>query len=292
MTIGFIGLGRMGSGIVRNLLRAGHSLIVYNRTRSRAEELAAEGAQVADSPAGVCEAGIVLTMVADDEALTNVTLGARGILAALRPGTIHASHSTIGIALAKRLTAEHTSSQQTYVSAPVFGRPEAAANAQLIVVAAGESGALDRLKPVFDAIGRKSIVVGEEPWQANALKLCGNFMLALMIEAFGEAFATMRKSGVEPRTFLDAMTGLFRSPVYEMYGGIIAEQRFDPAGFALKLGLKDVRLALRAADEVGSPMPFASILHDQFLAAMANGQSDLDWSSLTKIAARNAGLKE
>ena len=282
----------MGSGMARNLLRAGHSLIVYNRTPGRAQELAIQGAGIADAPSGVCDADAVLTMIADDEALEQVSFGEQGILAALRPGAIHASHSTISTALAQRLTAEHTSRNQIFVSAPVFGRPEAAANAQLVVVPAGDSNAIERLKPVFEAIGRQIVIAGKEPWQANALKLCGNFMLASMIEAFGEAFATMRKSGVEPRTFLEVILGLFRSPLYEMYGGIIAEQRFDPAGFALKLGLKDIRLTLRTADELASPMPFASVVHDQLLAAIASGQAELDWSSFTRIAARNAGLKD
>lgn len=277
--------------MARNLLRAGHRVTVYNRTRGRAEELAAEGARVASTPAGACDGEAVLTMLADDAAVEEVTFGREGIAGALPAGAVHLSHSTISAALARRLAAGHLERGQGYVSAPVFGRPDAAAAAQLLVAAAGPDADVARCRPLLDALGRKTVVVGSEAWQANAVKLCGNFMIASMLEAFGEAFATLRKSGVERGLFLEIITALFRSPVYESYGGIVAGEKFDPAGFALKLGLKDVRLALAVADEVGAPMPFASILHDQLLSALASGQGDQDWSSLTRVAARNAGLE-
>lgn len=290
MTIGFLGLGRMGSGMARSLLHAGHSIIAYNRTRSRAEELAKDGARVAGSPAEACEAGTVLTMLSDDSAVEEVAYGERGILHALKPGGLHISHSTISAAMAQRLARDHAARRQGFIAAPVFGRPEAAANAQLVVVAAGDHASIERARPVFDAVGRKTVVAGDQPWQANAVKLSGNFMIAVMIEAFGEAFAATRKAGVAPEAFLDAITALFRSPVYEAYGGAIARRQFEPAGFALKLGFKDIRLALALADQVSAPMPLASILHDQLLAAMAGGFENQDWAGVTKIAARNAGL--
>ena len=161
----------------------------------------------------------------------------------------------------------------------------------MLVVVAGPAQMAERCRPVFDAIGRESFVAGSEPWQANAVKLCGNFMLASMLEAFGEAYATLRKAGVAPRLFHDVMSALFGSPVYANYGRMIAEGQFEPAGFALKLGWKDVRLALETAQECVSPMPLASLLRDHFLAAMAAGQADADWSSLARVAARNAGLE-
>jgi 3-hydroxyisobutyrate dehydrogenase-like beta-hydroxyacid dehydrogenase len=282
----------MGSGMARNLLRAGYRVIAYNRTRSRAEALSADGAVVAQTPRDACAADAVLTMLADDAAVEQVVFEENGILGALPAGAIHISHSTISTALARRLAAGHTARNQGYLSAPVFGRPDAAANAQLIVVVAGDGAVVECAKPLFNAVGRKTVVVGAEPWQANAAKVCGNFMIASMIESFGEAFATLRKCGVEPAQFAGIMDALFRSPVYEGYSGGIVAGKFAPAGFALKLGYKDVRLALRTAEEAGSPMPFLSVLHDQFLTAMANGQEDLDWASLAKVAARNAGLPE
>ena len=148
------------------------------------------------------------------------------------------------------------------------------------------------MQPLFDAIGHRTVIAGTEPFQANAVKLCGNFMIGSMIEAFGEAFATLQKSGIDPSVFLDAMNGLFRSPVYENYGKIIADQRFEPAGFALRLGLKDAKLVLAAAEEAGAPMPFASVIRDHLIAALAHGQAEMDWSSFAKTAARNAAVDE
>jgi 3-hydroxyisobutyrate dehydrogenase-like beta-hydroxyacid dehydrogenase len=291
MTLAFIGLGKMGSGMARNLLRAGHQVTVYNRTRSNADLLAAEGARVADSIADAvrdCEAAI--TMVADDYAVEQTVLGAGGVVSALQPGAIHIGCSTISTKLARRLAAQHAEHRQNYVSACVFGRPEAAEAKKLLVVTAGPAETLNRCQPVFDAIGRQTFIAGVEPWQANAAKVCGNFMIASVLETFGEAFATLRKANVAPHLFLDVMNALFASPVYATYGRIIAEERFEPAGFALKLGLKDVGLALETARECASPMPVASVIRDHFLSAIALGQEDLDWSSIARIAARNAGL--
>ena len=281
----------MGSGIARNLLRAGNDVVVFNRSREKAEALTAEGARVADTPAGVCGgAEAVVTMLADDHAVEQIVFGENGIAAALAEGAVHISCSTISIAMARRLSTEHQRRAQMYLSAPVFGRPEAAESKNLLVVAAGPVELVERCRPLFDAVGRQTFVAGTEPFQANALKLCGNFMIAAMIEAFGEAFATLRKGDVLPGTFLEVMSTLFGSPVYANYGRAIADEKFEPAGFALRLGLKDVRLVLEAAEEFSAPMPLASLIRDQFLSAMAHGQADLDWSSVTRVAARNAGI--
>ncbi|MCW5979032.1 MAG: NAD(P)-dependent oxidoreductase [Bryobacteraceae bacterium] len=164
---------------------------------------------------------------------------------------------TIGATAAHRLAGEHHARNQRYVSAPVFGRPDAAESKKLLVVAAGSPEVVRECTPVFDAIGRQTFVAGSEPWQANAVKLCGNFMIAAMIETFGEAYATLWKAEVAPGLFLDVMNALFASPIYANYGRIIAEERFHPTGFALRLGLKDIRLALETAAECGSPMPLA-----------------------------------
>ena len=280
----------MGSPMARNLLRAGHEVTVYNRTREKSEALSGGGARIAASPAEACrDCEAVLTMLSDDGAVEEVVNGGDGVASALGNGT-HISCSTVSTAMARRLAAEHSGRGQGFVSACVFGRPEAAEAGKLIVVAAGGSGLIDRCRPVFDAIGRQTFVAGAEAWQANAAKLCGNFMIAAVLEAFGETFATLRKAEVGPRLFLDAMSALFGSPVYTNYGRAIAAEQFEPAGFALKLGLKDLRLVLETARECASPMPMASVLHDQMLSALANGQGDQDWSSVARVAARNAGL--
>jgi 3-hydroxyisobutyrate dehydrogenase-like beta-hydroxyacid dehydrogenase len=281
----------MGAGMARNLLRAGHDVAGFNRSRDKVEALASEGIRVADSVADACrDADAVITMLPDDAALEGVIFGEGGVAARMGPGAAHISSSTISTAMARRLSAEHAQRRQGFLSAPVFGRPEAAEAKKLLVVAGGPAELVERFRPLFEAMGRQMFVAGREPWQANSLKLCGNFMIASMIESFGEAFAHLRKAGVDPHVFLEAMVALFGSPVYGTYGGMIADERYEPAGFALPLGLKDVRLVLAAAEECAAPMPLASVIRDRLLTAMALGQERLDWSSVARVSARNAGL--
>jgi len=281
----------MGSGMARNLLRAGHEVVVFNRSREKAEALVADGARVSDTPAAACSVSeAVMTMLADDRAVEQVVFGENAVASALPEGAIHISCSTISTALARRLAAEHGRRGQGYLSAAVFGRPEAAEGKNLLVVAAGAPEYVERCQPLFDSIGRQTFVVGSDPAQANAAKLCGNFMIAAMLEAFGEAFATLRKAGVQPHAFLEIMSALFGSPVYANYGRLAADEKFSPAGFTVRLGLKDVRLVLETAEELAAPMPLASLIRDQLLSAMAHEQADLDWSSVTRVAARSAGI--
>ena len=278
--------------MARNLLRAGHTVAVYNRTREKAQALAAHGAQVASSPAVASRgAEVVMTMLADDGAVEDIVFGTDGIAAAMKEDCIHVSHSTISAALARKLTAEHARRNQGYLSVPVFGRPEHAEGRSLVVVAAGPSKTVGRCRPLFDAIGRHTFVVGTEPWQANIAKLCGNFIIMGVIEALGEANATVRKAGVAPESFLEIMNALLGSQLIANYGRIIVQEQFEPAGFTLQLGLKDVRLVQAASEECSSPMPLAGLVHDHLLAALAQGQGELDWSSMTQVIARNAGLK-
>lgn len=291
MKLAFIGLGKMGTGIARNLLRAGHQLTVFNRTREKADALAQDGATVASSPADAAKgAEAVFTMLSEDPAVEAVAFGPDAFSSTLQPGCVHVSSSTISIALSRRLEAQHKAAGQSYFAAPVFGRPEAAESAKLIVVTAGEQAVVQRLLPVLDAIGRRTFHIGDQPWQANAVKLCGNFMIASMLETFSEAFTTVAKAGLERQAFLDVMTELWGSPVYANYGRNIVERKYGPAGFGLTLGLKDVRLVLELAQQLESPMPLASLLRDHFLSAVANGQGELDWSSLELVLARSAGL--
>jgi 3-hydroxyisobutyrate dehydrogenase-like beta-hydroxyacid dehydrogenase len=291
MKIGFIGIGSMGLPMARNLLRARHSLAAYNRTPGRAELLADEGATVASSPSEVARsAEVVVTMLADDQALRSVMFD-QGVLEAMSPGAIHLGMSTIGVACTKQLAEAHAAAGQGYVAGPVFGRPDAAAAARLWVVAAGAEQNIEVCRPLMEAMGRAVSVVGADPWLAIVVKLTGNMLIASMIEALGEAFALQRKWGVEPRAFLEVVNGaLFNSQLYANYGNLIADERYEPAGFRLRLALKDTRLALEAADAVSVPWPLASLLHDHFLAAVANGKGDMDWAALAQVAAENAGL--
>jgi len=291
MNIGFVGLGKMGSAMARNLLRAGQAVSVYNRSREKAEPLKAEGARVADSPADAArDAEAVFTMLPDDRAVGEVVFGDQGIASALENGAAHISSSTISVAFAKKLAQKHSAKGQTYISAPVFGRPEAAEKKQLLVIPGGKPEAVQRFRPLFDAIGRRTFEAGAEPWHANAIKLCGNFMIASMLETFSEAFAALRKAKVDHHQFFEVMSELFGSPVYKNYGGAIANEKFEPAGFELKLGLKDLRQANEFANEVDAIMPFASILRDHFISAIAHGQEKMDWSSIALVSVRNVGL--
>ena len=295
MKLGFVGLGKMGAGMAGNLLKAGHEVKVYNRTREKASALEKHGAEVADSPAAAARnVDAVFTMLADDQALGQVVYGENGVLAGLSAGACHISSSTIGVAFSRKLAEQHAEAGKDYISAPVFGRPDAAENKRLIVVAAGDPKSVERFTPLFDAMGRRTFVIGGEPWHANALKLSGNFMIASMLETFSEAFTTLRKAGIDHKRFLEVIIELFGSPVYQNYGTVIAEQRFNTPGqgFGLKLGLKDVRLVCEFAESVEAPMPVATLIRNHFVSAMANGQEALDWSSLELVVARAAGLSD
>jgi 3-hydroxyisobutyrate dehydrogenase-like beta-hydroxyacid dehydrogenase len=291
MRVGFIGLGSMGLPMADNLRRAGHELRVFNRTGARARALS--GVHVATSPRDAAEGvDVLVTMLADDAAVEQMVLDRDGAIEGLAPGAVHAGMSTVGHTMAGRLGEEHLKRGQQYVSAPVFGRPDAARAAKLWIVAAGPAAAIDRCRPLLDAMGQGIDVVGDHPTQAVIVKLAGNLLLASAIEALGEAFALIRKHGIEPARFLEIVNGrVLRSPVYENYGRLIAEARFEPPGFHLRHGLKDVRLGLAAGEDAAVPLPVASVLRDRFLAALAWGWGDLDWAALARVAAVAAGLE-
>lgn len=292
MKIGFIGLGNMGAAIAHNLIKAGHTLTVYNRTRSRAEPFESLGARIADAP-GEAAAGaeVLVTMLADDRALESMIFAPGNAVQSLPAGAVHVSMSTISVALSRRLAEQHRQKDQHYVAAPVFGRPDAAAAAKLFVVAAGPATEIERCRPIFDAIGQKTFPGGDDAPAANVIKLAGNFLITTMIESLGEAFALVRKSGLDAGSFLDILTGsLFNAPIYRNYGSMIAADTFEPAGFKLPLGLKDNRLLLAAAEEVAVPMPMASLVRDRFLTALAQGLSESDWAAIARISFQDAGL--
>ncbi len=290
MKVGFIGLGHMGAGMATSLLRAGHDTTVYNRTPSKVQALVEQGAHAAARVADACRGDAVVTMLADDGAVEAVVFGEKGVIGSLGKGAIHISMSTISVALSESLAAAHVNAGQRFVAAPVFGRPEAAAAAKLFIVVAGAPDAVRICSPLFEAMGQKTLVVSNEPPAANLVKLSGNFLTASVIEALGEAMALVGKAGVDRHRYLEILTStLFTAPMYKMYGGLIAEQRFEPAGFAAPLGHKDIRLTLAAAETLRVPMPFASVLHDRFLTLLAQGGEALDWSAIGGLAARDAG---
>ncbi len=292
MRIAFLGLGNMGQPMARNLIRAGHEVTVYNRTRSAAKALAEERAKFADYPANAAAGQeTVITMLADDDAVESVSLGAHGVIEGMPPGSLHISMSTISPELSQRLSEAHRQHGHKYVAAPVFGRPEAAAAAQLFIVAAGARDAMAKAKPVFDVLGQRTFELGERPANANYTKLFGNFLITCVLEGLGEVFAAARKAEIDPNSVLNVLRStLFNAPVYNTYGQRIVDERFSPAGFKMPLGLKDTRLMLQAAENLQAPMPFANIVRDRFLSALANGYGDLDWSAVALVAAQSAGL--
>ena len=290
MNVGFIGLGSMGFAIAQNLLKAGHTLTVYNRTASKAESLRQQGARVAQNPGEACGGDVVFTMLADDAALSAIFDDGK-LLDRFGAGTIHVSMSTISLALAEKLTAMHREAGKAFVSAPVFGRPDAAAAAKLFIVAAGSTDLLEQCQPLFSIVGQKTFPIGEKPPQANVVKLCGNFMIGSVIESLGEAMALSRKAGIDPQQFLDVMTGsLFSAPVYKNYGAMIAKGQYEPAGFKLALGLKDIRLALAASDELRVPLPLGGLIRDHLISALAQGMENYDWAGFAAVITKNAGL--
>lgn len=283
----------MGAGMAANLVKAGHDVTVYNRSRPKVDALAAAGARPADSVADACGGDAVLTMLANDDAVTAVTFGAGGIVDSAGPDTVHISSSTISVGLSKRLAEAHRAAGQRFVSAPVFGRPEAAEAAALFVVTAGPPDTVTAVTPVFDAIGQRTFVVSEDPSAANLVKLSGNFLIGSVIESLGEAMALVDRGGVDKHQYLDILTStLFSAPVYKTYGGLIANEQFEPAGFAAPLGHKDIGLVLAAAEELRVPLPIASLLRDRFLRLLAGGGEHLDWSAVGSLAARDAAASD
>ena len=292
MKVGFIGLGAMGSAMASNLLAAGHTLTVWNRSTAATEPLASLVAKVARTADRAAQGEVLCSMLANDQAVREVILDS-GLLDAMDRGTVHVNHATISVALAKELADEHAKRELEYVAAPVFGRPDIAAAGKLNILAAGKPAAIEKVRPLLEAMGSKVWPLGHAPERANVAKIAGNFMLASAIESMAEATALTRAYGVSAADFLEVMTNtLFAAPAYQGYGRLIAEQRFKPAGFPLPLGFKDVGLAQAAAESARVPLPFAGVLRDSLLEALAAGDEELDWSALALVAARRAHLDE
>ena len=292
MRVGFVGIGRMGAAIAGRVLGGGHGLTVWNRTPEKTAELAREGADVASSVADLCAGvDVVMTMLANDEALLDVALGPEGIAESLSGGAIHVAMGTHGVVAIRTLTERHADAGQVLVAAPVLGRPDAAAAGQLGIVAAGPADAVHRCQPLFDTFGRRTFLAGELPESATSIKLANNFVLGAAIETIAEAFALVRAYGVEPALFNEVLTeGLFAAPAYKVYGGIIVEEDYDRVGFTTELALKDVDLTLAAAGQAHVPLPSAAILRDRLLTAIAQGDADRDWAVLARNQARLSGL--
>lgn len=289
MKIGFLGLGGMGAAMATNLIRAGHQVVVWNRSPGAAEPLVKLGAIAAATPAQAFDVELVISMLADD-ASTRAVLLDSGALASAKAGLVHLSMATLSTAFVGELVELHREQGVEFVAAPVFGRTDVAAAGKLNILVAGPEAAIAKAQSVLDVLGQKTWSLGDDPLRAVAVKIAGNFMIASAIEAMGESAALVKTYGVAPGEFMEIMGNtLFNAPVYRNYGAQIAEQRFDPAGFRLVLGLKDVGLALSAGHEQRVPLPLASLLRDNLLEAIAHGDGELDWSALSQVALRKSG---
>jgi 3-hydroxyisobutyrate dehydrogenase-like beta-hydroxyacid dehydrogenase len=279
MNVGFVGLGQMGRPMVERLKGAGHGVKAYNRTRFSAE--------VQERAEAVLDSDVVITMLADDAAVRAIWLDS-GLARRLPRDAVHLNMATVSLRIARELASIQG---DCYVAAPVFGRPPLAAQGQLDIVAAGPKAALQKCDPLLRLLGKQVFIVGEEPARANAVKIARNFLLAAMIESLGEAFALVRKCGVEPQKFLEVIGSTsLGSPAYKSYGRMMVEQAWTPAQFAMPLGVKDVELALATAADAGMTLPSANLIHENLLAAIAAGRAGQDWAALAGHIAAEAGL--
>jgi 3-hydroxyisobutyrate dehydrogenase-like beta-hydroxyacid dehydrogenase len=294
-SVGFIGLGRMGTVMAANLAAAGYRVIAHLRRPDRIGQLKALGLEPTVRMTDLFGCEFVVSMLPDDAAASEVVLGhganaVDGLATGLRAGAIHVSMSTISTTAAARLASEHALHGQGYVAAPVFGNPDAARDRQLFIVAGGAHADVERCQPLFDALGQKTFVIGPDPAHANLVKLLGNMMTATTLEMLGEVVAVARKRGLDPGPFIDIMTStMFGGRAHKIYGDKIVRQSYAP-GFVMPLVLKDVRLALAEAENAGAPMPSVNVVHDRLITGIARGYADLDWTALGLIAAEEAGL--
>jgi 3-hydroxyisobutyrate dehydrogenase-like beta-hydroxyacid dehydrogenase len=287
MDIGFIGLGTMGSRVAENLVKAGNKVRVWNRERAAVDALARLGAVPVSTARDAFNGDAVFSMLADDAAVREVI---EPLLDGAPKGLVHVNMATISVALARELDARHREHGLSYVAATVFGRPELAAAAKLTIVVAGDPSAVARVQPLLDVIGQRTWPMGVQPERANVVKLAGNILLGAAVEAMAEASAMVSGHGIPPADFLNVLTsGVFASPAYQTYGAAIAQQRYDPPGFKLKLTLKDLRLALAAAEDASVPMPLADVVHESLLEAVAHGDGERDLAALATVSMRRAG---
>lgn len=282
MDVGFIGLGQMGRPMAMRLIEAGHRVKAWNRTASAGDALKAKGATIAADPSGVVDADVVITMLADD-ASVDATWLASGLAAKMRRGAVHANMASTSVDIAKRLGAAHAAAGGRYVSAPVFGRPAVAAQGQLDVIAAGPADALATVEPLFKAMSKQIFVVGDEPGRANAVKIARNFLISTVIESLAEAFAITERCGVPRAKFLEILANSsLGSPAIKNYGKLMVDRAYEPAAFNMKLGLKDVELALSTAASVGLPLPSGEVVKKNFLEAIAAGDGEKDWAAIAE----------
>jgi len=292
MKVGFIGLGRMGSGMAGRILSAGHELAIFDAVAAQMASLVSAGARAASSVAELCvDRDVVITMLVEDATVIDVALGPSGLCDSLSADAIHLVMGTHGVATIRALDARHHARGQHLVAAPVLGRPDLAAAGQLGIVAAGTGTAMGRVQPLLDVMGRRTFLAGSTPESATAIKLANNAVLGCAMVAMAEGFALVRKYGVVPQVFQDVMAeGLFSAPAYKIYGQKMVDESFDQVGSPIHVGLKDANLIAAAADLARVPMPSHNVYRDRLLGAVAHGDGERDQAVLAREQARASGL--
>ncbi|MBT5032187.1 MAG: NAD(P)-dependent oxidoreductase [Proteobacteria bacterium] len=293
MKTAFLGLGRMGQGMAHRLVEAGHDLNVFDLYPEQAKSLVEAGATLSPSIAeAIVDSDAIITMLPSDGVLEAVVTSAGGLLESMQEGMTHVMMGTHGIGIVRKLTTLHTEAKQVFVAGHVLGRPDLAATGQLTIVPAGPTDTVERLQPIFDVLGKQTVVVGTDPQSSTAVKIANNFVLGAAIETMGEAMSLVRKLGVDAKLFHKILTnGLFGAPAYEVYGKMIAEEAWDSIGATAIIGLKDMNLALEAAEAAQVPLPSAAIFRDRLLGAIAHGEGELDWAVAAREQARGSGLE-
>ncbi len=289
--VGFIGLGRMGAPMARNIFTAGFDLVVYNRSPEKMKPLLELGAAGASTPSEVADdADAVITCLMDDQSVLACVLGEQGILSTLKPGGVHIGTATISPSAARKLAEIHRNHGSHYISAPIFGRPDAAEAGTLLTYVSGNPKAIIACEQLINAYAKTQINMGEDPGVVNSIKLTMNFMLVALIETFSEVYAFAEKSGVDLELTQELIKTVLNHPVMNEYTSRIRARDFEPAAFALRAGFKDVELMLQASSEVQAPLPIASLAREKFLTALASDLGDHDWSAIYEICRKNAGL--
>jgi 3-hydroxyisobutyrate dehydrogenase-like beta-hydroxyacid dehydrogenase len=292
MKVGFIGLGRMGSGMARRVVEGGHDLIAYDVARGQVEKLADAGARPAASIAEVCQdRDLVITMLVEDATVVDATVRPGGLRDSLPKGAIHLAMGTYGVTAIRSIAAAHAGAGQVLVAAPVLGRPDLAAAGQLGIVSAGPADAVARCQPVFEQIGRRTFHAGDVPEAATAIKLANNLVLGCAMVAMAEGYSLVRKYGVDAQVLYDVMTeGLFAAPAYKGYGKTMVDRSWDKVGSPITVGLKDANLIQAAADLAHVPLPSLNVYRDRLLGAVAHGDGDRDQAALALEQERAAGI--
>jgi 3-hydroxyisobutyrate dehydrogenase-like beta-hydroxyacid dehydrogenase len=292
MKVGFVGLGRMGQGMARRILGAGHDLAVFDVVAAATAPFAASGARVAPAVSDLAGSDVVVSMLVEDAVIRGVALGEGGLCASLGKGAIHLVMGTHGVAMVRELEARHAEVGQTLVAAPVLGRPDLAASGQLGIVVGGPAAAVARVDELLSVMGRRTFVAGVKPESATAIKLANNAVLGCAMVAMAEGFSLVRKYGVKPQIFQDVMTeGLFAAPAYKIYGQKMVDESFDQVGSPITVGLKDANLIAAAADLARVPMPSHNVYLERLVGAVAHGDGNRDQAVLGREQARAAGLE-